>query len=106
MVFKNYNKREIVLRCINQLKEYFDIDKWQANQPIYLANIQKELFSVEGVQSVANVEIKNKYSTAQGYSGYVYDITAATREGIIYPSRDCSIFECKYKDRDIIGRAR
>jgi hypothetical protein len=39
-----------------------------------------------------------------GYSGNVYDIKAATRNNIIYPSLDPSIFEVKYPDTDIKGR--
>ena len=48
--------------------------------------------------------ITNKYKTANGYSGNLYDIEAATKNGIIYPSLDPSIFELKYPGTDIEGR--
>ena len=38
------------------------------------------------------------------YSGNVYDLTPATRNGIIYPSLDPSIFEVKFPNQDIRGR--
>ena len=41
---------------------------------------------------------------ADGYSGSVYDITSATKDGIIYPSLDPSIFELKFPNTDIEGR--
>ena len=50
------------------------------------------------------VVIENKYKTADGYSGHVYDITSATKDGVIYPSLDPSIFELKYPNTDIEGR--
>ena len=60
---------------------------------------------VEGVQNIIDVEIENKFDSTLGYSGNVYNIEQATRDGIIYPSVDPSIFEIKYPDRDIQGRA-
>ena len=48
--------------------------------------------------------ITNKYKTANGYSGNLYDIDTATKNGIIYPSLDPSIFELKYPGIDIEGR--
>jgi hypothetical protein len=39
-----------------------------------------------------------------GYSQYGYDIPGATRNRIIYPSQDPSIFEVKYPNTDIKGR--
>ena len=105
IAFKNYNKREVLLRCIDRIKAFFNIDKWQFNQPIILADVQTELFKVEGVQAVVNVEIENKWTTADGYSGNVYNIRSATRDGIVYPSLDPSIWELKYTNKDIEGRA-
>ena len=47
----------------------------------------------------------NKWQTADGYSGNVYDIDYATKSGVIYPSLDPSIFELKYPNIDIEGRS-
>lgn len=106
IVFKNFNKREVLLRCIDRIKSFFDIEKWQFNQPIILADIQTELFKVEGVQAVVSVELENKWETSAGYSGNVYNIQEATKDGIVYPSLDPSLWELKYPNTDIEGRAK
>ena len=74
------------------------------DQPIVLSKIYTELDRVEGVQSVTTVKIVNLYDAKTGYSGNVYDIDAATKAGVIYPSLDPSIFEIKFPNNDIIGK--
>ena len=102
--FKNYNNEEVLLNCITELQEYFSIDKWQVNQPIIVSEIENLLSGVKGVQVIEKVEFENKNSTSLGYSQYKYDFTNATRNGVIYPSLDPSIFELKYPNIDIKGR--
>ena len=62
------------------------------------------LNTVEGVQSVSSIGIKNLTNTALGYSNIAYDITSATKNGILYPSIDPSIFEIKFPEKDIRGK--
>jgi hypothetical protein len=50
------------------------------------------------------VLVENLYESESGYSGNVYDLDAATKEGVVYPSLDPCIFEIKYPDLDIEGR--
>ena len=114
MTRPNYNKSEVTLRAIEEVKTFFNIDRWQVNQPIVLSDLVYQLSLVDGVATVVPpVEdnkqslpllITNKYKTANGYSGNLYDIDAATKNGIIYPSLDPSIFELKYPGTDIEGR--
>jgi len=96
------SNREALNACINALKTHFSIDNWQINQPIILADIYSVLLQLPQVQSVHNVQITN----LQGgnYSQYGYDILGATRNNIIYPSIDPSIFEVRFPDVDIQGR--
>lgn len=103
-VLSNYNSNEVLLTCVNELKNYFDVDKWQINQPIVKSTIQNLIGNVPGVQNVVNVFFKNKFDSAQGYSGNAYDLASATRNGVIYPSLDPSIFEVKFPNQDIRGR--
>ena len=102
----NQNGNQVILRCINRLKEYFDTSKWQINQPIVLSNIYTELDRIEGVQTVVDLKVINKYDETMGYSKHVYDIPSATKDGIIFPSLDPSIFEIKFPDNDIFGKSR
>ena len=103
-VLSNYNSNEVLLKCINSVKQYFDVDKWQINQPIVKSDISNIIANVKGVQSVVRVNFNNLYETSQGYSGNVYDLISATKNGIIYPSLDPSIFEVKFPNTDIKGR--
>ena len=103
---QNQNGNQVILKCINRLKEYFDTSKWQINQPIILSNIYTELDRIEGVQTVVDLKVVNKYNETMGYSKHVYDISSATKDGIIFPSLDPSIFEIKFPDNDIFGKSR
>ena len=100
----NYNNNEVIRNCLTALIDFFNVDKWQINQPIILRNINVLLDQVTGVQTVKQVIITNKAGVSEGYSQYGYDIEGATQSGVIYPSIDPSIFEVKYPNRDISGR--
>lgn len=93
---------DVLLRCTNELISYFNIDKWNINQPINLAAISTLLDKVQGVQTVKNVTIVNK--AGGKYSNYSYDVQGATKDRIVYPSYDPCIFEVKYPNIDIEGR--
>jgi hypothetical protein len=107
VVFKNYNSNEVLVRCIDAIQNFFDIARWNINQPIILSDLYTELAVIDGVQSVVNVEIVNKYQYRDGadYNDYFYDIKSATYEGVVYPSLDPCIFELRYPLVDIIGSA-
>ena len=102
--FKNYNNGEVVLECISEIQDYFNIDRWQINQPIIISEIENLIGAVKGVQTVEKVELINKSGVESGYSQYKYDFTQATKNRVIYPSLDPSIFELKYPNTDIKGR--
>ena len=103
-VLPNYNSNEILLKCVDAVRSYFDITKWQINQPIIKSDITTTLANIKGVQSVVGVKFLNLYDTDFGYSGNTYDLQTATRNGVIYPSLDPSIFELKFPNQDIRGR--
>jgi len=103
-VLPNYNSNEVLLKCISVLTDYFNLDRWQINQPIMKSDISTTIANVKGVQSVIGVNFLNLYDSDFGYSGNVYDLDGATRNGVIYPSLDPSIFELKFPNNDIRGR--
>lgn len=104
IVTPNYNNNEVITKCISSLTEFFDISKWQINEPILFKDIFILLDKVEGVQTVKNVEIVNLAGEALGYSQFSYDIIGATIDDVVYPSIDPMIFEVKYPTQDIKGR--
>ena len=72
------------------------------NQPINLSTLSTVIDKVKGVQTVQKIEIVNKVGA--NYSKYEYDVNAAKRNNVIYPSYDPCIFEIKYPNSDIKGR--
>jgi hypothetical protein len=102
--YANYNKSEILINCINELKEYFSIDNMTFNQTINLSEVELLLANVEGVSSVPMLKLTNK--CGGNYTPNSYNIDAATKDKIIYPSLDPSVFEVKFPDQDIKGRVR
>jgi hypothetical protein len=110
IVLPDYNSNEVLLRCINELKNYFNIDNWRVNEPINLSQIYVLLDGVNGVQTVprpdaegvGGLQIYNKYNG--NYSPNKYDLTLATKRGVIYPPKDPAIFEVKYPNVDIKGK--
>jgi hypothetical protein len=74
----------------------------QINGSINRSSLISELDNVDGVQSVSDIELYNKFGGS--YSNVVYDLETAEKNNIIYPSLDPMIFEIKYPDTDIKGR--
>jgi len=98
----DYNSNEAVLNCVERLKTLFHVDRMQINGPINISSLISDLDRVDGVQSVPNITIFNKFDGS--YSNVVYDMSMATKNNIIYPSLDPMIFEVKYPETDIKGR--
>ena len=104
--FRNNSNQQVLLDCITELKDYFNIEKWEINQPIIESEVYNLIGNVKGVQSVINVTFNNLAGEETGYSRFRYDFKTAIRDGIIYPSLDPSIFEIKYPDTDIKGKIK
>ena len=101
-VYGGYNKREVLVRCIDEITNYFNIDNWTFNMAINISELELLIAGIEGVQSVPKCEIINK--CLGQYSQYSYNITEATKGKMVYPSLDPSVFELKYPAKDIKGR--
>ena len=104
VVLPSFNGKEVLAQTIDMIKKYFDIDKWQFNQPIMIGDLVAKMSVVEGVQAVSKIDIKNNASIDSGYSGNSYNIETATINNVVYPSQDPCIFEVKYPDKDIRGK--
>ena len=98
----NYLGSDVLVQCTTLLQNYFDITKWNINQPIDVSSVYTLLDQVKGVQTVQRVEIINQ--SRGNYSEYAYDVKGATRNNIVYPSYDPMIFEVRFPTTDIKGR--
>jgi phage-related baseplate assembly protein len=103
-VGNNQNSNEVITNCINVLKDYFNNENQQINQPIIKSEVYNRLYKVKGVLNVIKLEFINKTGEDNGYSNYRYDMNSSTRDGIIYPSLDPMIFEIKFPNQDIKGK--
>ena len=103
--YSNYNKNEVLTNCLIQMQDYFNIDNWTFNKPINISEMELMLANVDGVMSVPSVKISNLCGGDGNYSPNKYNLDEATKGKIVYPSLDPSIFEVKYPNKDIKGRA-
>ena len=55
IVLPNFNNNEVILACIDSLKDYFKRDNWQINQPIMIRDLFVRLDKIKGVQTVKNI---------------------------------------------------
>ena len=60
ITLRNYNKSEVVAECINEMKDYFDINNWTFNNTINISELELLLANVDGVSSVPKLKIINK----------------------------------------------
>ncbi len=110
VVFKDKNANAVLASAIDSVKSFFNIDRWDINQAIILNDLFINLAAVEGVQSVVNLEIFNRYAFKDGgdYEGFRYDIPGNALDEVnkvVFPSLDPMIFELRFPDSDIIGSA-
>lgn len=98
--------REVLVRANRAVANYFRKENFTINQIIDINDLSVTLDRVDGVKTVKNIRIFNKAGELDGrsYSEFEYDLQPATRQSVIYPSLDPSLFELKFPDNDIRGR--
>ena len=102
VVQPGYNKSKVKLDTLLKIKEFFDINKWQLNQPIIIDDIRCLIKETEGVISISDFKVINKANIINGnsYSSEVYDMLGNMRNNIIFGIPN-GLFEVKYPDIDI-----
>ena len=130
---KQANKAQVKLRCINKIREYFNVEDMHFNQPLNLSQIEYDLMEIDGVRAVSYVRLSqelNPMDSSAGFNpplysysinpedgtpttdggqsgyGYKYDfLSATTREGFIVPPSpgNPGVFELKNPNQNIIG---
>jgi hypothetical protein len=108
VVERTANMNDVLARSIDAVNQFFNVDRWQINQPIVLNDLELTIGAVDGVKTVLDVKVVNKYKfrDGDGYEDYKYPIDEALVDGVIYPSLDPCIFEIRYPETDIVGNAR
>ena len=109
---KAFNQGEIINNTINVVKNYFDINKWQMGQNIFMAQLIEAINNVTGVLNVVDIKIYNKvggtYSlntTSQSYIDQVTTQIDLTDDFTLFADYD-SMFEIKFPNNDINVRTK
>jgi hypothetical protein len=100
------NRQIVIQSVLKNLKKFFDTKNFNVDQPIIITDVSKVISTTPGVISVNQI----KFSELQGfinnreYPGSSFDVTGSTKRNILYPPEG-GMFEIRYPDTDIIGRA-
>jgi hypothetical protein len=100
------NRQVVIQSVLKNLKKFFDTKNFNVYQPIIITEVSKVISITPGVISVNQI----KFSELQGfinnreYPGSSFDVAGSTKRNILYPPEG-GMFEIRYPDTDIIGRA-
>jgi len=116
-VDRSYNSNEVKVNSIDAVKNFFDIEKWQMNQHIYISQIVDVLREVPGVINVVDIRFYNLEGGV--YSPTVIAQAVGQRESILHTgvyrtqiepinntifSTPVSMFQIRKPDSDILVR--
>jgi len=95
-----------VINTINaRLIEYFDIKKWQIDQPIVIGELENLILNTFGVITIVEFNVTGKSNEVDGleYSDLSFNVNRYMDRGYIFPPRG-GMFELKYPNQDLVGR--
>lgn len=99
-------RHSVVVSDINsKLKEFFNIENFQIDQPIKIGEIENLILNTQDVEGITKITFRNITGT-QGkntYSSFAYDPNRNIDRGYVFPPIG-GIFEVKYPNDDITGR--
>lgn len=103
---KGYNYQSVINDINSSLKDYLKIENFQINQPIIIADISNLILNTAGVLSLVELKFTGMSGTVKGnnYSSFTYIPSENFSRGMYFPPPG-GIFEVKYPNNDIIGRA-
>jgi len=106
LYIQNVNDNQVANKVINVVRNFFDINKHEMNEDIFLGKLEQDILDVSGVVNVLDIKVFNK--VGGNYSNNVISqeiLNTQTGEirkinNTIYSTRD-SMFEIKFPSRDI-----
>ena len=113
VIDKQFPQSQIVTEAINKTKSYFDINKWNMGDDVYLAQLVETINNISGVLNVVDIRVYNKvggsyYSSNQISQAYLDDATRQIDllgEFKIYGESN-GMFEIKRPEVDIKVRVK
>ena len=111
-VDKSYNESEIVNNVIQTIIDYFDVNKWDMGDSIYLGKLTEAVTNVGGVINVTEIKVYNEtkddYSLNQISQPYLDQQTKLidlTNDYALF-GEDRTMFEIKFPSKDIRIRVK
>lgn len=100
------NKKTVLQQVNTKLRKFFSTQNFHIDQPLVLSDIDNLIYNTNGVVSVNSVRVENLTNVTDGrvYSEIYHDIQNFTHRGVVVPPPG-GIFELKYPDEDLVGRA-
>ena len=100
------NRNTVLQQVLLRLQTLFDIKNFHIDQPLNLSDVTNTIFTVPGIVTLDRVQFSNINNVVNNrqYSTSTFDVSANTRKGVIIPPPG-GIFEIRYPDVDITGRA-
>ena len=105
LIDPSMNKSTVLQSVITRLQTFFDVTNFHIDQPIMMSDVTNVIYSTAGIMSVNNLKFVNIIGLLNNreYSDVTFD-TNNTIKGIMFPPTG-GIFEVRYPDVDIIGKA-
>jgi len=106
LIDPSLNRTIVIQNIITALQAFFSVQNFQIDQPIVIDNVRNAIFGIPGVVSINNMKFTNVQGTVANmqYSNVTFDVDSSTKQNIIFPPAG-GIFEVRYPDVDIIGKA-
>ena len=111
-VDKNAPQSQVVSKTITEIKKYFDVNKYEMGQNIYISPLIELINNIGGVLNVIQLRLFNKvgggqYSLNEISQPYLYaDTRQIDIEEMTLFGDPISMFEIKYPNKDISVRVR
>ena len=111
-VDKSYNEAEIINNVIQTIIDYFDVNKWDMGDSIYLGKLTEAVTNVGGVINVTEIKVYNEtqddYSLnqiSQPYLDTSSQLIDLTDDYALF-GEDRTMFEIKFPSKDIRIRVK
>lgn len=106
LIDPSLNRSIVLQNVLTKLQSTFDIKNFHIDQPIIVDNVLTVIRNTPGVISINSWKFGNLtgINGQRTYSDVTYDIDTNTNMGIVFPPTG-GIFECRFPQYDIIGRA-
>lgn len=109
---KNVQQSQVVSKAINEIKSFFDVNKFEMGQNIYISPLIETINNIGGVLNVVSLRVFNKvgggeYSLNEISQPYIYpDVRQIDIEDMTLYGDPISMFEIKYPNKDISIRVK